>query len=139
MLGVHIADVTYFVPPDTPLDTEAKERGNSVYLPGRVIPMLPEMLSNGVCSLQPDQPRFVKSAYITYDDEGNILSRRYRNSIIRSTQRLTYQQVDRFLKGHTKDIKPEVAPLLRDMETLARIIEKAAGQGRYASSRFAGD
>jgi ribonuclease R len=124
LLGVHIADVTYFVPPQTPLDAEAKERGNSIYLPGRVIPMLPEMLSNGVCSLQPDQPRFVKSAYITYDDEGSVLSRRYRNSVIRSTQRLTYQQVDRFLKGHTKDIKPEVAPLLRDMETLARIIEK---------------
>jgi ribonuclease R len=124
LLGVHIADVSFFVPPDTPLDTEAKERGNSVYLPGRVIPMLPEMLSNGVCSLQPDQPRFVKSAYITYDDQGNILARRYRNSVIRSTQRLTYQQVDRFLKGHTKDIKPEVAPLLKDMETLARIIEK---------------
>jgi len=124
VLGVHIADVTYFVPPGTPLDAEAKERGNSVYLPGKVLPMLPEMLSNGVCSLQPDQPRLVKSAYITYDDEGNVLSRRYRNSTMRSTQRLTYQQVDRFLKGHTKDIKPEVAPLLRDMETLARIIEK---------------
>ncbi len=124
VLGVHIADVTHFVPPETALDKEAKERGNSVYLPGKVLPMLPEMLSNGVCSLQPDQPRFVKSAYITYDDEGKILARRYRNSVIRSTQRLTYQQVDRFLKGHTKDIKPEVAPLLKNMETLARIIEK---------------
>jgi ribonuclease R len=124
VLGVHIADVTHFVPPETALDKEAKERGNSVYLPGKVLPMLPEMLSNGVCSLQPDQPRFVKSAYITYDDEGKILARRYRNSVIRSTQRLTYQQVDRFLKGHTKDIKQEVAPLLKDMETLARIIEK---------------
>jgi ribonuclease R len=124
VLGVHIADVTHFVPPETALDTEAKERGNSIYLPGRVIPMLPEMLSNGVCSLQPDQPRFVKSAYITYDDEGKILARRYRNSVIRSTQRLTYQQVDRFLNGHTKDIKPQVAPLLKNMETLARIIEK---------------
>ncbi|MFH1372012.1 MAG: ribonuclease R [Planctomycetota bacterium] len=124
ILGVHIADVTHFVPPETPLDIEAKERGNSIYLPGKVIPMLPEMLSNGVCSLQPDQPRFVKSAYITYDDEGKILARRYRNSVIRSTQRLTYQQVDRFLRGHTKDIKPEVAPLLKNMETLARIIEK---------------
>ena len=124
LLGVHIADVTFFVPPDTPLDEEAKDRGNSIYLPGKVIPMLPEMLSNGVCSLQPDQLRLVKSAYITYDDEGKVISRRYRNSVIRSTQRLTYQQVDRFLKGHTKDIKPAVMPLLKDMETLARIIEK---------------
>jgi ribonuclease R len=124
VLGVHIADVTYFVPPATPLDKEAKERGNSIYLPGRVIPMLPEMLSNGVCSLQPDQLRLVKSAYIAYDNQGNVVNRKYRNSIIRSTQRLTYQQVDRFLKGHTKDIKPEVMPLLRDMNTLARIIER---------------
>lgn len=124
VLGIHIADVTYFVPPATPLDKESKERGNSVYLPGKVLPMLPEMLSNGVCSLQPDQPRFVKSAYIIYDDQGKILARRYSNGVIRSTQRLTYQQVDRFLKGHTKGIKPEVAPLLKDMETLARIIEK---------------
>ncbi|MGA2093502.1 MAG: RNB domain-containing ribonuclease, partial [Sedimentisphaerales bacterium] len=124
LLGVHIADVSWFVPPDSALDTEAKSRGNSVYLPGRVIPMLPEMLSNGVCSLQPDQPRFVKSAYITYDYEGAILARRYSNGLIRSTQRLTYQQVDRFLKGHTKDIKPEVAPLLQDMNTLARLIER---------------
>ena len=124
LLGVHIADVTYFVPPQTPLDKEAKERGNSIYLPGRVIPMLPEMLSNGVCSLQPDQLRLVKSAYIAYDNDGNVVNRNYRNSIIRSTQRLTYQQVDRFLKGHTKDIKPEVMPLLNDMNKLARIIEK---------------
>jgi ribonuclease R len=124
LLGVHIADVTFFVPPGTPLDKEAKERGNSIYLPGRVIPMLPEMLSNGVCSLQPDQLRLVKSAYIAYDNDGNVVNRNYRNSIIRSTQRLTYQQVDRFLKGHTKDIKPEVMPLLNDMNTLARIIEK---------------
>jgi ribonuclease R len=124
ILGVHIADVTYFVPPQTPLDKEAKDRGNSIYLPGRVIPMLPEMLSNGVCSLQPDQLRLVKSAYIAYDNNGNVVNRNYRNSIIRSTQRLTYQQVDRFLKGHTKDIKPEVMPLLNDMNTLARIIER---------------
>ena len=125
LLGVHIADVTFFVPPGTPLDKEAKERGNSIYLPGRVIPMLPEMLSNGVCSLQPDQLRLVKSAYIAYDNDGNVVNRDYRNSIIRSTQRLTYQQVDRFLKGHTKDIKPEVMPLLNDMNTLARLIEKS--------------
>jgi ribonuclease R len=124
LLGVHIADVTYFVPPGTPLDKEANDRGNSIYLPGRVIPMLPEMLSNGVCSLQPDQLRLVKSAYIAYDNQGNVVNRNYRNSIIRSTQRLTYQQVDRYLKGHTKDIKPEVMPLLNDMNTLARIIEK---------------
>jgi len=124
VLGVHIADVCSFVGTGTPLDAEARNRGNSVYLPGKVLPMLPEMLSNGVCSLQPDQPRFTKSVYITYDDQGKILDRRYRNSVIRSTQRLTYQQVDRVLKGHTKGIKPEVLGLLKDMEKLSLIIEK---------------
>ena len=124
VLGVHIADVSAFVTQDSPLDTEAKARGNSVYLPGKTIPMLPEILSNGICSLQPDQKRFAKSAYITYDRHGNILSRSFANSIICSKQRLTYQQADRILKGHTKDAKPEVIELLKDMEALSRAIEQ---------------
>ena len=123
-LGVHIADVSYFVPDDSPLDAEAKARGNSVYLPGRTIPMLPEILSNGICSLQPDQKRFVKSAYLTYDRKGNVVSRSFANSLMCSTQRLTYRQADRFLKGHKKDAKPGVIDLLKNMEALARAIEQ---------------
>lgn len=122
-LGVHIADVSSFVTPDSALDIEAKNRGNSVYLPGKTIPMLPEVLSNGICSLQPSQMRFVKSAYITYDTSGKVLSRRFANSLICSTQRLTYQQADKALKGRTKGIKPEVVSLLKNMEKLSRIIE----------------
>jgi ribonuclease R len=124
VLGVHIADVSEFIPPGSPLDEEARSRGNSVYLPGRTIPMLPEVLSNGICSLQPDQPRFTKSAYITYDDGGNIVSRRYANSIIRSKARLTYEQADRALKGHTRGLKNDVIALLQNMEALSRRIEK---------------
>jgi ribonuclease R len=124
VLGVHIADVSNFVKSDSPLDAEAGTRGNSVYLPGKTIPMLPEILSNGICSLQPDQKRFVKSVYPTYDKDGNVLSRRFANSIMRSTQRLTYQQADKALKGRTKAIKPEVVELLKNMETLSRVIEK---------------
>ncbi len=124
VLGVHIADVCQFIPTGSPLDEEGRLRGNSVYLPGRTIPMLPEILSNGICSLQPDQPRFVKSVYITYDAEGQALSHRYANSLIRSKARLTYQQVDRILKGHTADSTPEVIDLLGRMEILARRIEK---------------
>ena len=124
VLGVHIADVSNFVKADSALDVEAKERGNSVYLPGRVIPMLPEVLSNGVCSLQPGQKRFVKSAYLTYDEQGNILSRRFANSVIKSTERLTYEQADRILKGHTKVAKHEAVELVREMERLSRAIEK---------------
>jgi ribonuclease R len=124
VLGVHIADVSGFVPADSPLDIEAKARGNSVYLPAKTIPMLPEILSNGICSLQPGQERFTKSVYLTYDDQGNILSRRFANTMIRSTQRLTYQQADRILKGHTKEAGPEVIRLLKNMETLSRAIEQ---------------
>ena len=124
VLGIHIADVSNFVKADSPLDIEAKERGNSVYLPGKVIPMLPEVLSNGVCSLQPQQKRFVKSAYLTYDEKGKVLSRRFANSVIKSTERLTYQQADRILKGHTKVAKHESVELVRNMERLSRVIEK---------------
>jgi ribonuclease R len=124
VLGVHIADVSCFVRPDSPLDAEARTRGNSVYLPEKTIPMLPEILSNGICSLQPGQARFVKSVYLTYDRDGNVLSRRFANSVICSRQRLTYKQADKALRGRTKGVKPEVVGLLRDMEHLSRIIEK---------------
>ena len=124
VLGVHIADVGNFVPAGSPLDSEAKNRGNSVYLPGKVIAMLPEILSNGICSLQPGQKRFVKSVYLTYDEEGNVLSRRFANSVMNSVQRLAYLQADRILKGHTKVAKPEVIELVKNMETLSLAIEK---------------
>ncbi|MHC4539166.1 MAG: ribonuclease R [Planctomycetota bacterium] len=124
VLGVHIADVSHFVTVDSPLDAEGKTRGNSVYLPGRTIPMLPEVLSNGICSLQPGQKRFAKSVYLTYDEQGNILARKFANSIIRSTQRLTYVQAHGILKGRTKDAGPEVIELLKNMEKLSRAIEQ---------------
>ncbi len=123
VLGVHIADVSHFIPQGSPLDEEAKLRGNTVYLPGKTIPMLPEVLSNGICSLQPDQRRFAKSAYMTYDADARVISRRYSNSVIRSSARLTYEQTDRILKGHTKSAKKPVIELLRDMEALAWRIE----------------
>ncbi|NLH41504.1 MAG: ribonuclease R [Planctomycetes bacterium] len=130
VLGVHIADVSHFIAKGSPLDEEARERGNSVYLPGKTIPMLPEVLSNGVCSLQPEQRRFTKSVYITYDQKGDILSRRFANSVIRSTARLTYLEADAILKGHTKGAKPEVIDLLRNMDALSRRIEvRRTGHG----------
>ncbi|MFA6187348.1 MAG: ribonuclease R [Phycisphaerae bacterium] len=129
-LGVHIADVSYFVKEGSPLDTEAKERGNSVYLPGRVIPMLPEVLSNGVCSLQSNQPRFAKSAFITYSDSAEILKAQFANTIIRSTARLTYTEADGILNGKKTEKPSEIISLLKDMNALAKKIEarrRAAG------------
>jgi len=124
ILGVHIADVTNFVLPQTPLDNEAKLRGNSIYLPEKTIPMIPELLSNGICSLQPAQKRFCKSIYLTYDRNANILKRRLANSLISSTQRLTYRQADKALKGNAENVKHNVIDLLKNMESLSKNIEK---------------
>ncbi|MBN1456779.1 MAG: ribonuclease R [Sedimentisphaerales bacterium] len=124
VLGVHIADVSAFIPMDSPLDKEARDRGNSTYLPRKVIPMLPEILSNGICSLQPNQERFAKSAYITYDSEGKVLATEFANSIIKSKSRLTYLQADDIIHGRAADFPGEVVALIKDMETLARVIEK---------------
>ena len=124
VLGVHIADVSSFIPMDSALDLAARERGNSVYLPGKVLPMLPEILSNGICSLQPGLKRFAKSVYITYDSGGNILGREFANSIIQSTARLTYEQADNILSGRASGFPGQVVALLKDMEVLAHAIEK---------------
>ena len=121
-LGVHIADVAYFVREGGALDREARARSNSVYLPRTVIPMLPEALSNGVCSLQERQPRLTKSAFITYDAQGRVLRSRVANTIIQSAKRLTYEQASTILEGKTGRISAKVVSLLRAMETLAKTI-----------------
>jgi ribonuclease R len=123
VLGVHIADVSYFVPAGSALDRAARRRGNSVYLPGRTLPMLPEMLSNGICSLQPEQPRYTKSVYLTYDKDGRVQHTRFGNTMIRSKARLTYQQADRVLKGDSCGLPQTIVTLLHDMEALAHSIE----------------
>ncbi|MCD6393154.1 MAG: ribonuclease R [Planctomycetes bacterium] len=124
VLGIHIADVSTFIPMDSPLDVEARDRGNSTYLPRKVIPMLPEILSNGICSLQPKQKRFAKSVYITYDDNANVLGREFANSLICSRARLTYQEADLIIRQKAQNHPGEVVALLKDMEALARVIEK---------------
>jgi len=130
-LGVHIADVSSFVKAGTALDDEARERGNSVYFPRHVIPMLPEVLSNGVCSLQEGEPRLCKSAFIDYDEAGGVVGARFSNTIIQSARRLTYRQASGILDGNTGGYPREVVEILRRMDTLARVIQKrrlAAGQ-----------
>ncbi|MBN1435547.1 MAG: ribonuclease R [Sedimentisphaerales bacterium] len=124
LLGVHIADVSYFVTPNSHLDQEAQHRGNSAYLPQHVVPMLPELLSNGLCSLQQDQDRFVKSAYITIDAKGRPTKTRFANSLIRSTQRLTYEDAEDILAGKTNNFPKPVVSLMRNMDTCAKLIQK---------------
>ncbi len=123
-LGVHIADVSHFVPLGGPLDREARDRGTSVYFPGYVVPMLPEVLSNGVCSLQEGQPRLTKSAFIRYDAAGDVKATRFEETVISSAKRLTYEQVDQVLAGKKVRISREVRDLLARAEKLARAIRK---------------
>ena len=89
---IHIADVSHYVTPGTPLDVEAQARGNSVYLVDRVMPMLPEKLSNGLCSLHPNADRLVKTAVVTLDPQGEIRGFRFAEGVIHSTKRFTYQE-----------------------------------------------
>jgi ribonuclease R len=91
-LGVHIADVSHYVRPGHPLDKEARKRGNSTYLADRVIPMLPERLSNGICSLKPGVERLTFAAFIDFDEHGKIRKSRFARSVIKSKARLTYRQ-----------------------------------------------
>ncbi|MFQ5490592.1 MAG: ribonuclease R [Phycisphaerae bacterium] len=123
-LGVHIADVSHFVTSGSPLDVEARERGNSVYFPRQVIPMLPEVLSNGVCSLQQGEPRLTKSAFITYNGKGERIGARFANTMICSAKRLTYDQATRILDGKTGGFSKTVVALVKQMETLARRIQR---------------
>ncbi|HTB62366.1 MAG TPA: RNB domain-containing ribonuclease [Opitutales bacterium] len=97
-VGIHIADVSAYVRTNTALDREARERGNSTYLVGCVIPMLPHALSNGLCSLVEAQDRLVKSVYVTFGANGKIRATRFANSVIRSRKRLTYRQAFALLK-----------------------------------------
>jgi ribonuclease R len=119
-LGVHIADVAAYVEPDSPLDREARRRGNSVYLPDRVIPMLPERLSNGVCSLNPGVDRLTHSVFIDFDKRGVPKSARFAHSVIRSAHRLTYKQVYAILSGSPTDQLGERLHLAWELAALLR-------------------
>jgi ribonuclease R len=125
VLGVHIADVSHFVMRGSVLDAEAQQRGNSVYLPDKVVPMLPEELSNGLCSLKPGQDRLAFSVFITFDDEGRPVSSRFGKSIICSRLRLTYEEALKVIetpagmKCREGNVAPETVALIREICDLA--------------------
>ena len=124
VLGVHIADVSHFVRAGSALDREARKRGNSVYLVDKVIPMLPEQLSNGVCSLRPDEDRLTVSAFLTFDARGRVVGRRFCRSRIRSKLRLTYEEAMAIIAGNPlptgRDIPGEARRLVLDVHRLAQ-------------------
>jgi len=106
-LGVHIADVSHYVRPGSALEKEARSRGNSTYLPDRVIPMLPVALSNGICSLRPDEDRLTFSVFATFGRKGNVTSCRFAKAVIRSCARLTYGEALERLEKPPGDILSE--------------------------------
>jgi ribonuclease R len=127
-LGVHIADVGHYVGEGTALDGEAYRRGTSVYYPDRAIPMLPEALSNGLCSLRPHVPRLTLSAFLDIDRDGRITAGRFAETVIRSTRRLTYNEVRRLLEEPRAGDSAEYGPVLkalRDMRILMGILHQA--------------
>ena len=124
-LGVHIADVSYYVKPNTALDSEAFERGTSVYLADRVIPMLPHKLSNGICSLNPNVDRLAVSCIMEIDKNGNVVDYDILQTVIRSRKQMTYKNVNKILE---ENIVPEgyeeYEEKLRLMLDLAHILRK---------------
>lgn len=124
-LGVHIADVSYYVKEGTKLDDEAYFRGTSVYLVDRVLPMLPHKLSNGICSLNENEDRFAFSCVMIIDDKGDIGHYEIFKSIIRSRKKMTYEEVNKILEENTTsdDYKPFEKTLLL-MNELSKILRK---------------
>jgi ribonuclease R len=116
-LAVHIADVGHFAPPGGALDREARKRATSVYLPQRVLPMFPELVSNHLASLQPNKVRYVKSAFISFTPEGQKTAVRFANGAIRSRRRFTYEQVMALLEHGNPPAsgEPAVEPEIYDM------------------------
>ena len=138
-LGVHIADVAHFVTQDSALDEEAKARATSVYLPRHTVPMLPETLSNGVCSLQEGVARFTLSAFITLDDEAKVVGQRLARTVIRSAKRLTYIEAQSLIDGKLDTARQhartdtaytlELIEKLKMSDRLARLIRARREKG----------
>ena len=120
-LYVAIADVSHFVRPGSQLDKEAYERGTSIYFPGRVIPMLPEALSNNLCSLLPQKDRLTFTAILEFDAFGKRLKKKFSRSIIRSRKRLTYRTVQKILVDDDKELRNTHKKLLPSLEPAAQL------------------
>lgn len=129
-LGVHIADVTHYVTDKSLLDKEAYERGTSVYFPDCVLPMLPRALSNGICSLNPNEERLALSCLITMDEKGNIVDSEICESIIRSSYKMTYTEVSAILENKPTRYNEKVQNLVFLFAELTRILQdKRAKKG----------
>ncbi len=133
VLGVHIADVSHFVTPGGALDREAYKRSTSVYLVDKVVPMLPEQLSNGVCSLVPNEDRYAFSAFLTFDAQGNCIARKFAKSIIRSKARFAYEQVMAELKGERLPGARKLRPTERKVILAIHELAQQLRRNRFAN------
>jgi len=125
VLGVHIADVSHFVRPQSDLDLEAFLRGNSTYLVDQVIPMLPEQLSNGICSLKPDVERLAFSVFMTLDENADVIDATFAKTVIKSDSRLTYEKVLDILEDRAGDSEaPAIKKLVCDLSKLSQQVRK---------------
>ncbi len=127
ILSVHIADVTNYVQENSALDREALERGTSVYLVDRVIPMLPRSLSNGICSLNAGEDRLALSCIMTVDPRGKIVDHTIAETVIRVTRRMSYTSVKKILEDQDPEEcreYEELVPMFQEMETLARLLRR---------------
>lgn len=123
--GIHIADVAHFVPRDSEVDREARRRGNSVYLTGGFVPMLPPYLTSDICSLRPNQDRLTHSVLLVLDADGTVLEKKTTRSVIHSVARLDYDQVQQFIDhGEEPSIPDRVKQVLVDMIPVARAIRQ---------------
>lgn len=124
-VGVHIADVSHYVLPDTPLDREAYARGTSVYLVDRTIPMLPERLSNGLCSLRPGEDKLCFSAVFELDARARVTSRWFGRTVIRSDRRFSYEEAQSIIEGEPGDFHEEI----RALDGLAKMLREERFRG----------
>ncbi|SDC27728.1 RNAse R [Pelagirhabdus alkalitolerans] len=126
-LGVYIADVSYYVEEGTPIDEEAFERGTSVYLVDRVIPMIPHRLSNGICSLNPNVDRLTLGCEMEITTEGDVVSHDIFQAVIHSKARMTYREVNQILVDQSETVRnqyAELVPMFEEMEGLAETLRK---------------
>jgi len=127
LLGVYISDVSYYVTENSVLDQEAAERGTSVYLVDRVIPMIPHRLSNGICSLNRGEDRLTLSCEMEINDKGQVISHEIFEAVINTTERMTYEDVNKILVNKDETVREKFAPLVplfENMEALAEILRQ---------------
>lgn len=123
LLGVHIADVSHYVKEDSNLDKEALKRGTSIYLVNRVVPMLPKLLSNGICSLNPKEDRLTLSCIMEINQKGEVINHTIENSVIRSCARLVYDDVSDILENDDKVLSDKYAFILEEIREMGKLAD----------------